>query len=186
MEILEYDPIKRDYPKLINVNSAWGDIPTIILDIIQRFDIKTKLALEFGVEYGYSTSALSNYFEKVIGVDTFMGDIHSSYKEDHISMTKYNLKEYNNIELIQSDYQNFILNNENIYDLIHVDIVHDYEHTYNCGKWSINHSNVVIFHDTESFHSVKDACLDLSKQFNLDFYNYRDSNGLGILINKYL
>jgi len=184
MKILEYIPTKRDNPKLININSAWGDIPTIILDIIQRFNIDTKLALEFGVEYGYSTSALSNYFEKVIGIDTFKGDIHSSYKKDHIEITKNYLKDYKNIKLIQSDYQNFILNNENIYDLIHIDIIHDYEHTYNCGEWSINHSKVVIFHDTESFKSVKDACIDLSKKFNLDFYNYKNSNGLGILINE--
>ena len=32
---------------------------------------------EFGVERGYSTAALSCFFDSVTGVDTFQGDIHT-------------------------------------------------------------------------------------------------------------
>ena len=71
LQVLNYEPNKRETPRLANVGSAWGNIPTILKDIIERFDIKTESAIEFGVEYGYSTSALSNYFENVTGVDIF-------------------------------------------------------------------------------------------------------------------
>lgn len=80
--MVKYIPTIFDNP---NVNplrpSAWGNIPTILKDIITRFNLKNKLCLEFGVEFGYSTSALSNYFESVIGVDTFVGDVHTQNKE---------------------------------------------------------------------------------------------------------
>ena len=62
----KYIPENRYEPKIINVSSAWGDIPTIIQDIINRFNIKQNSCLEFGVEYGLSTSALANYFKIVI------------------------------------------------------------------------------------------------------------------------
>lgn len=185
--MIDYKPNKRENPVLMTkMPSAWGDIPTILKDIIERFNIKQNKCLEFGVEFGYSTSALSNYFDIVIGVDTFEGDEHTINKTYHYDITKDNLKSFKNIKLIKSTYQNFIIdkNNQKLYDLIHVDIVHNYEQTYECGEWSILHSKVTIFHDTESFYSVKKVCQDLSNKFDLDFFNYKDSHGLGILINK--
>ena len=183
--IIEYIPKVRDTPNVVKVISAWYDIPTILKDIIVTFNINPQIALEFGVEYGYSTSALANYFTKVIGVDTFMGDIHSDTKTNHYKVTKRTLKNrYKNIQLIQSSYQDYIKTNNSIYDLIHIDIVHTYNETYECGEWAINHSKVVIFHDTISFDEVKKACYDLSTKYGLEFYNYPDSHGLGILINN--
>ena len=92
---INYVPKIRDTPKLVNVINAWGDIPTIIKDIIVTFNINPQTALEFGVEYGYSTSALANYFTKVIGVDTFIGDVHSGKKIIHFELTKDNLIYHN-------------------------------------------------------------------------------------------
>ena len=182
--MIEYVPKIRDTPKILNVVSAWGDIPTIIKDIIVTFNINPQTALEFGVEYGYSTSALANYFTKVIGVDTFKGDIHSYVKQNHHKMTENKLENYKNIQLIQLSYQDYIKTNNSIYDLIHIDIVHTYNETYECGEWAVNHSKVVIFHDTISFDEVKKVCYDLSTKYGLEFYNYPDSHGLGILINN--
>jgi predicted O-methyltransferase YrrM len=183
IEIINYIPAERDNPKLVtNKPSAWGDIPTVLKDIIKRFNINPNKALEFGVQYGYSTSALANYFEEVIGIDTFIGDIHAGVENNFFEETKRDLNEFSNIELIESTYQDFILNRKEQYDLIHVDIIHTYEDTFACGEWAVNNSNVVIFHDTESFPSVKQACIDLSLKYNLTFYNYQPSHGLGILI----
>ena len=182
--MIEYVPKIRDTPKIVKVISAWGDIPTIIKDIIVTFNVDPQIALEFGVEYGYSTSALANYFSKVIGVDTFEGDIHSDIKQNHHMMTENTLKNYKNIQLIQSSYQDYIKTNNSIYDLIHIDIVHTYNETYECGEWAVNHSKVVIFHDTISFDEVKKVCYDLSTKYGLEFYNYSDYHGLGILINN--
>jgi hypothetical protein len=181
---IEYIPEKRNNSlKLATDGSAWGDIPTIIGDIIERFDISTASAIEFGVEWGYSTSALSNYFEKVVGVDTFEGDIHSGFKHDTLEKTTEILKDFENIQLVQSSYQDYIsVERSERYNFGHVDIVHTYEDTYKCGEWCVQNCDVVIFHDTTSFFDVHRACLDLARNYNLEFYNYRFSNGLGILV----
>ena len=183
---IEYIPNSRDFPKLaeLPIISAWGNIPTILKDIIERFDVDTTNALEFGVEYGYSTSALANYFTNVSGVDIFTGDIHSGLKDDHLEKTKFYLEPYKNITLVKSDYREFIKNNFGKYGLTHIDIVHDFENTYECGAWAVQHSKVTIFHDTESFAEVKRACQELANNYDLEFYNYKESHGLGILINR--
>lgn len=184
INVIPFVPNKRENPKLTAVSSAWGNIPTIIDDILNRFNLKRNIALEFGVEYGYSTSALANYFTNVVGVDTFEGDPHSGYKTNHLEITSKNLSDFNNIKLIKSDYKEFIKSDTNYYDMIHVDIVHTFQDTYDCGKWSVEHSDCVIFHDTLSFRDVFLAVNQLSIDCNLDFYNYQESHGLGILIRK--
>jgi hypothetical protein len=182
-KIINYIPSERDTPNvLLNVATAWGDIHTILKDIIKTFNIKTHKALEFGVQYGFSASALANYFEQVVGVDTFIGDIHAGVEENFLDRTQYNLREFNNIKLIESSYQEYIKKETEKYNLIHIDIVHTYEDTFACGEWAVKNSEVTIFHDTESFHDVKLACLDLSEKYDLKFYNYPHSHGLGILI----
>jgi hypothetical protein len=182
-----YEPLTRDTPNLMTkMASAWGDIPTILKDIIDRFSLKTNKAIEFGVEFGYSTSAISNYFDRVIGVDTFLGDLHAGFREDHYEMTKSNLSSFRNIELVQSTYQDYIKDHEEFFDLVHIDIVHTYDHTYACGEWAVNRSKITLFHDTELFEDVKRACSDLAEKYDLEFYNYPFSHGLGILHNTRL
>ena len=182
---IEYTPGNRYTPKLANQKpSAWGDIPSILEDIIKRFNIKGDKAIEFGVEWGYSTSALSNYFSEVTGIDTFEGDKHAGFKGDIFEETKSYLSEFTNIKLVKSLYQDYIVDNNEYCNLSHVDIVHTYEDTFKCGEWCVNHSDIVIFHDTESFADVKRACQDLAIKYNLDFYNYKGSHGLGILVKK--
>ena len=65
-----------------------------------------------------------------------------------------------------------------------IDIVHTYNETFECGEWSINHSDIVVFHDTISFPDIKRVCEDLARLYNLEFYNYPHSHGLGILVRK--
>ena len=61
-----FTPQTREWPKMATQHpSAWGNIPTIFKDLIERSGIKTEKAIEFGVEFGYSTSALANYFNIV-------------------------------------------------------------------------------------------------------------------------
>lgn len=166
--------------------SAWGDIPTIIQDIIDRFGIENKKAIEFGVEWGFSTSALANYFHQVVGVDTFIGDVHSGVKEDTFETTKGYLSSFQNISLVQASYQDYVSQEREgeRYDFAHVDIIHTYEDTYACGEWCIEHADVVVFHDTMSFPDVYRACADLAEKHGLNFYNYEPSCGLGILSRK--
>ena len=185
-EPILYMPRTRRSPRVAHVFSAWGDIHTILYDIVNRFLIEkgheARRALEFGVEWGFSTSAISNYFETVIGVDTFEGDLHSSFKDNHIIQTKANLASFPNIKLVKSDYRDFIkIGNKMQFDLIHIDIVHDYENTFACGDWAVQNGKVVIFHDTLSFPEVMRAVKDLATKHKLEFHNYPHSHGLGIL-----
>jgi len=184
--MINYEPkIKKELNVFAQYLSAWGDIPSILTDIINKFNVSQNTALEFGVEYGYSTSALANLFKKVIGVDTFKGDIHAGKKSDHFEQTKNDLKKWNNISLIKSDYKDFIVKCDEHFDLIHIDIIHTYEDTFACGDWALNHSNIVLFHDTESFPEIKKVCEDLAIKHNCEFYNYPNSNGLGILVKNF-
>jgi len=175
MKTVDFD--KKTPRRVIHDKSAWRGLESILESLMARYKVDNKLALEFGVEFGYSTVALSNFFNLVVGVDTFGGDIHNKFKGDY-KKAKENCASYKNIDLIQADYKDFIKSDDSWYDLIHIDIVHTYEDTFACGKWAIKHAPVVIFHDTESFPDVRQAVDDLSKG-NWD--NYPHHYGLGII-----
>jgi Methyltransferase domain len=178
-----YVPTHLEQPKnRLDIVSAWKGHDLVLADIIKRFNIPTKKCLEFGVEFGFSTVAMSSYFEEVIGVDIFMGDIHTSHKGDHFQETQERLAPYSNIKLIKADYQEYIKNNNETFDFIHVDIVHTFDHTYNCGLWSAQHSKCTVFHDTDSFPEVRKAVFEIAKATNKQFYNYSKHFGLGIIV----
>lgn len=193
--IIKYKPIILESPKTTGLVSSWGEIPTILKDIIVRFDLKTNIALEFGVLQGYSTSALAYYFKKVIGVDPFKGNfldtpgeiVWDSNADTYFTydLAKETLKDFPNIELMPIGWEEFARNNEESrYDLIHIDTIHDYENTFPAGDWALQHSDCVIFHDTLTARGVMEAVTDLADKYKLDFYNYSPACGLGILVNK--
>lgn len=168
--------------KYLLYDSAWRGLDAIIPDIISQFDIPTNKYLEFGVEYGFSATVFANYFKEVIGVDIFTGDFQSGLHEDNYLDMKEKLKAWNNIQLIKADYKDYIRNNDENFDLIHVDIVHKYKETFECGLWAAQHSKVTIFHDTMSFKKVKHAVQDIAKATGKTYYNYPNNHGLGILV----
>ncbi len=166
---------------------AWGDIPEIIKDIIIRFDLKTKVALDLGVLFGYSTYALSLYFDDVIGVDTFKNNRFNylDMREDHYKEVCDLFKDVINVRLIQSMWQDYAKTETvNRYDLIHLDMIHTYRETTLAGEWALQHTDCAIFHDTISNPTVMKACEDLAKKHGFEFYNYPLSHGLGILVKK--
>lgn len=178
-----YVPNNKKKPeKTIEIITAWEGLELIIEDILDRFQIGRDSCIEFGVEFGYSTVVFSNYFSKVTGVDIFIGDEHTDHKGDHYESTKSSLKEFKNIELIKSDYKDWIAKDEKQYDFAHVDIVHNYNETFECGLWAAQHTKCVIFHDTESFPEVRRAVIDIAKATNKQVYNYPYHNGLGIVV----
>jgi hypothetical protein len=180
---LPYVPEHRELPeRLLEPATAWKGIESVLGDLIRRFRIGTKRCLEFGVEYGYSTAALSSFFDSVTGVDTFMGDKHTLNKSDIFESTSRRLAKFKNIELVRSDYRDWIVQDSSKYDLIHVDIVHTYKDTFRCGLWSTRHAPCVLFHDTLSFPAVRRAVIDIARETGREFYNFRESYGLGILI----
>ncbi len=181
--VIQYVPRHRQLPsRTLPVVSAWKGIESILADILERFQIGTERCLEFGVEFGYSTVALSSYFDSVTGVDLFYGDKHTTDKRDLFHETSSQLSAYENIKLVRSDYRDWIRKDDGPYDMIHVDIVHTYADTFACGLWSAMHSKCTLFHDTESFPAVKLAVKEISRQTGKKFYNFEESNGLAILV----
>jgi len=180
-----YVPSKLNKPEnLLDVVSAWKGLELIIEDILDGFNIERNNCIEFGVEFGYSAVVFSNYFKKVTGVDTFEGDIHTDHKENHFEETSQRLSQYKNIELFKSNYQNWIVKDDSRYNFAHVDIVHNYKETYECGLWTARHSDCTVFHDTESFPEVRQAVIDIAKATGQSIYNYPAHYGLGILVDK--
>jgi hypothetical protein len=179
------DPCLWPY-KLSDYVSAWKGLENYILPIINNFGIKTDTMLEFGVDYGYSTDIFSKVFKKVIGVDSFISDPYLGHDQGDIFYK--NIKEQfkgSNIELCRSSYQDFIKDNNNRYDLIHIDIIHTYKETYECAEWAIMHSNVVLLHDTYSFPEMHRVCRDLSLKHKWGFINIKECHGLGVLYKQY-
>lgn len=179
----KYKPIKKSTPhKMIQMVSAWNGLEQIIEAILEQFNIGRERCIEFGVEFGYSTVVFSNYFKSVKGIDIFIGDEHTHHKGDHYEKTKAALAEFKNIELIKSDYKDWIKTDDTQYDFGHVDIVHNYKETYECGLWTVKHTKCCVFHDTESFPEVKRAVFDIAKHTGKKVYNYPYHNGLGIIV----
>ena len=181
--IYPYLPATRPVPsRTLDASSSWKGLENILGDIITHFDLPTHRCLEFGVEYGFSTVALSSYFDSVTGVDTFQGDRHTNNIKDIYTETVKNLAPYPNIQVVRSDYQTFTKGNDQQYDMIHVDIIHTFADTYACGLWSAQHSRCTIFHDTESFPQVKQAVLEIARTTGKKFYNFTEFYGLGIIV----
>jgi hypothetical protein len=145
---------------MLQVNSAWMGIESILADLIERFEIQPRRCLEFG----YSTVALSSYFDSVTGVDIFIGDKHTANRKDIYGDTVKRLAPFENVRLIRSNYKEWIQQDDTSYDFIHVDIVHTFADTFACGLWSANHAKCVAFHDTESFPAVKRAVAEIARQ----------------------
>ena len=183
----DYIPTIFEDVETVVPGSAWEGIPNILKDIITRFNLNTDSALEFGCDKGYSASALSKYFKKVRTVDTFRGDLNTLTVEQSIELCKEvaeSLVPFG-VEVVRSSYQDYTKRHYgSLYDLIHIDIIHTFEDTVDCGNWAVQHSNCVIFHDTISYPEVMKAVNILADVYNLDFYNYKESNGLGILIRQ--
>jgi hypothetical protein len=166
-----------------NCVSAWKGNELILADLIERFQIPRNRCIEFGVEFGFSTVAFSDYFREVIGVDTFVGDLHTNHQGDHYASTAGSLARYPNIKLVQADYRDYIREaGDEHFDLAHVDIVHTYDHTFACGKWCAERSRCTLFHDTELFPDVRRAVIDIAAATGKTFYNYPLNYGLGILV----
>lgn len=194
--MIEYIPQVIDKPKTINVPSAWEPLRFIIKDIIGRFRLGIGIALEFGVERGYSTVVLAHYFHRVIGVDPFNWDVGDGCDRRYYAVLNL-LRDYPNIQLIPGMSEEFIQHTVcERYDLIHIDIgyeTHCYATTYPSAEWAVQHSDCVLLHDIFSFPEIDRVCRELSAKYQLDYYGYSEEIGpagilcgLGILTKRKL
>lgn len=157
-QIIKYEPSFID--ESINplpVPSAWVGLEKIIRSIVKDFNIDSRTAVEFGVDFGYSLSVFSQIFKKTVGIDHFEGDHDTGHSIDYKKVLS-DMSKWPNCKIIKSSYQDFFNKNKKIkykWDLCHIDIRHTYEDTFACGKSALQRCDCVIFHDTESFQEVK-------------------------------
>jgi hypothetical protein len=178
-----YIPMALEIPeKLLLYDSSCGGLESLIRNLLEQFNLKNDKCLESGVEYGYSTDAFSNYFRQLTGVDKFTGDVQTGLKINYYNVASKSLFLYSNLKLIQAGYRDFIKDNSEQYDFIHVNIVHDYKHTFECGLLSAKHSKCTIFHDITNYREVKRAVDEVAPQTGKRFYNYHKYYGLGIVV----
>lgn len=191
--VIPYIPEQLWKPRhLVDVPTAWNGVESILRDVMLRFKIKPNTCLEFGVDYGYSTAALANFFNRVIGIDHFKGDYQAGYRDDTLlSQVQNALKDFKNIELVAEDYKTFIASIDEAadmvhgkYDLIHIDIIHEYKPTNELGRWAIEYSDVVMFHDTIAFPEVRRAVQDIAWESGRVFYEYQVQHGVGFLVKE--
>jgi hypothetical protein len=182
--VIPYEPRYFYRPRnLIDVPTAWKGIESILHDLISRFCPDATRCLEIGVDYGYSTVALSNFFASVVGVDTFRGDEHAGARDVNLyERVRDALLAYPNIRLVQADYRDFFQSNPCCsFDLAHIDIIHTYDDTLACGRLAWEVSRMLMFHDTRSFPEVMRAVTDLADETGAQFYEWPECNGVGIL-----
>ena len=169
---------------LLEGPTGWRGLECYMESIIKVLNIKPKTALEFGVDSGYSLKVLSQLFDKTIGVDPFIGDKHIGHSQGEV-FYKNVLKKFegDNVEIVKKDFKSFASNHNhnNKYDLIHIDIVHLYNETFECADWSAHHSDVIIIHDTMSFPEMARVCRDISSKHKFKFNNIPYHYGLGVL-----
>jgi len=185
--ILYYPRYFTQPARLLDVPSAWRGIERALASILADFrpgPSRTGLAVEFGTDYGFSAAALSNFFDHVTTVDFFQsegGDAQTGYRDpDQFERVAALLKDWP-VSVVRADFRDWITDYYPKVDLIHTDIVHEYQPTYEAVRWSVDHTDLALVHDTESFPEVKRACADVAAETGFKFYNYPEHFGLGIL-----
>ena len=192
--MIPYELKNPGYPTVLQVPSAWEPLRHVIKDILLRFKIKRFNALEFGVERGYSTVVLAQYFKRVIGVDPFNWDFGDGEDRGFWGAAKL-LRDYNNIQLIpvmSDEYIKYPIFDK--YDLIHLDIgyeTHCYATTFPSAEWAVQHCDCILLHDIFSFPEINQVCEELSAKYGFEYYGYEEPIGpagmvcgLGILIKR--
>jgi hypothetical protein len=186
MQAIPYTPHEFITPaRLSNAPSAWKDCPSMLFELIMRAGIHSHLALDLGVDWGFSTIALSNFFTTVIGIDTFEGDAHCGWRgSDQWETVSKEAEQAGNILLVKMNVCDWIIKVRGQYDLCHVDLQHDYQTTYLAGTWAVEHSSLTLFHDIRTFPDVRRAVSDICDATGKLFYEWPIAHGLGIVTSK--
>jgi len=167
-----------------SITSAWTGHRTFAEWLVWTTFPET--IVELGVDYGYSTFVFANALKgtsgTIYGVDFFMGDVHTGYRNTYESVKK-NIADHNvtNLELVIGEFDSISKLWRTPIDILHIDGLHTYEAVKNDFiRWSpfVKEEGIVLFHDiaVESF-GVKEFFRELTGGYKLFFLH---SAGLGI------
>lgn len=170
-------------PEYVQKKTSWNGLERLIPKIMEDFHVHPALCIEFGVWHGYSTAALANCFDRVIGADVFYGDvIPGTEGTPMIETTRKSLAPWKNIELRECAMEDFDYSGLPIADLIHIDASHNYKDWFGVMK-AIAHCRVAIFHDTGNwFVDVPRLVYEIADRFNLPHFHFPHHEGMDILV----
>lgn len=167
-----------------DIASAWCGHRKFAEFLVDHY--KDPIVVELGVDYGFSTfvfaNAINNTNGKIYGIDLFLGDIHTGFRNTYNSVIN-NIKDHNlkNIEIIVGDFTEISNKWETPINILHIDGLHTYDAVKNdFNNWNkyLTDDGVVIFHDVSvPYFGVKHFFKKLAYGFKLYFIH---SAGLGI------
>lgn len=165
--------------------SAWKENAAFADWLIHR--VEPDVVLDLGVDWGHSTMCWANPgIGTVYGVDTWEPNNYSSvgHNFDHFTQTFSHFKEHviPNIRLLKKDHRVAEQSWTRVVDIIHFDILHDYEGVkaeYHLWKKHVRANGVYVFHDLLSF---PDGCGKFFKQdLDMPRVSFNNQYGLGVM-----
>lgn len=165
--------------------SAWKENLPFALWLVDRF--KPDVVLDLGVDWGHSTMCWANDNScDVYGVDTWEPNSYSTvgHNFDYFVKTfsSFKSREIPNMHLIKKDHRVCESTWDRSIDIIHFDILHDYEgvkQEYALWKSHVRSGGVFVFHDLLSF---PEGCGKFfAKDLTMPRVSFNNQYGLGVM-----
>jgi predicted O-methyltransferase YrrM len=185
-----------EYRKLLDTTSeAWAGHTRFAYDLVSN--VKPKTIVELGTYKGTSFFAMAQAIKdeglktKLIGVDTWEGDIHTGFYQNQIYKDVKKIKSsfYKNVQITlqQMTFDEALKEvKDHSIDVLHIDGLHTYEavkHDFETWQDKVSETGIILFHDIhykKRGFGVYKYWAELKKKYStLEFMH---SNGLGIII----
>jgi hypothetical protein len=173
--------VKINAVKNIPLTDAWKGHFDFARWSVNRLQPTT--TVDLGVDLGFSTFSFAiDEIGTVYGVDWFKGDAHAGFRDSYdFVMQVKNVYEFDNVEIIKSDFNDLAKTWDKSIDILHIDGYHTYDAVKNDYEtWSpfVREGGLIMMHDTHSFPD------DVGRFFNeidLPKLNFSHSHGLGVV-----
>jgi len=170
-----------------NIVSAWCGHRKFAAWLVAY--MKPKVIVDLGVDWGYSTFVFGNAVRennldtKVIGVDLFEGDIHTSFRNTYEKVSTDIEQHSLPIELVKKDFTQYSKEFDKEIDILHIDGLHTYEAIKNdYQNWSkfVSRKGVILMHDV-CIHGYGIKKFFTELYYPGEKFYFTHSAGLGVL-----
>ena len=163
-----------------NIGSAWKGHRIFAENLVK--ELKPKIVVDLGVDWGYSSFCLSNpNIGKVYAVDLFTPNAYNSENTFNYVNNFKDLHGFKNLEFIKSDFCDLVKEWKETIDILHIDGWHSYEEVKrDFDMWSklVSDNGVILMHDTEEMSFGVRKFFD---EIQLPKFNFTHSSGLGVV-----
>ena len=169
-------------------NSAWKENCDFAVWLIN--EVQPEVTLDLGVDWGHSTMSWgSPGVGTVYGIDIWTPNNYSTvghnYEEFVNSFKEFYKQGLNNIILIKGDHRDVEATWEKKIDIMHFDILHDYEGVkseYELWSKHLRDQGVVLFHDLISFPDGVGRFF--KEDLNIPRISFNNQYGLGVMTTR--